>query len=749
MSNAIMKLMLTGDGDRSKKPLRFTALEAGSTIDISETGPVDTSYLVKRINGGSWTPAIGYGEVVLENVGDYVEYENRNPNNLSPTTSSSNYIKFVMTGKIDGSGNVMSLCNYSKVANDYAFLNLFHTCTALVSGPEIIADEFGIQATHDMYWGCSNLTYVPDFPPAKMSYQSCWGTFSSCSSLVKAPELPSIELADNCYESMFIDCTGLTTPPSKLPAMDLSQYKNVYLGMFTRCSKLESAPELPATKLCYRSYNGMFQYCSALKLAPELPATELADECYLRMFYYCSGLTTPPSILPAMNLEKNCYKEMFSQCGYLQSIPELPATYLNKSGVYNLMFSYCGRLTSVTLPKITFAVTGVMNQMFNWCTRLNYIKIGFNFWTDPYSGQNFTDNWVSSVSSSGTFEGPETLPIEFGTSRIPANWTVIGPKGINADNQTLYFWSGIAKENKIQYTAHTSNLKFEIVDGSLPTGLELTSDGKIKGTVNEEIITHIDVKISTLDGSDIEKTITINIEFHEVNAYDPVFYFPCVNENVVYVKNGNDSYPLYFNQISTSKPITFSIDENGINYLKIGTNASTYSNVYTLQAQNTSYNKFLNGKTDFTIFYKLKVNEMFTSGNRNLMEIRGGTGGKSLRIGIEYNSEGNFIFPYTDNYNCGDNNTFTFGSNADRALNLGQWYDIVITYESATKTYKCYIDKVHKTTSISNLDVAPTISYINIGSRTNEPNWSKSIDSQLSDITIWTKVLTDEEIQSL
>ena len=62
------------------------------------------------------------------------------------------------------------------------------------------------------------------------------------------------------------------------------------VGMFSGCSGLTAAPELPATSLAAYCYVNMFYDCSGLTAAPELPATSLAASCYANMFYGCSGL---------------------------------------------------------------------------------------------------------------------------------------------------------------------------------------------------------------------------------------------------------------------------------------------------------------------------------------------------------------------------------------------------------------------------------------------------------------------------
>lgn len=43
-----------------------------------------------------------------------------------------------------------------------------------------------------------------------------------------------------------------------------------------------------------RCYYKMFSGCTSLTTAPELPATTLADFCYYNMFYGCTNLQTAP-----------------------------------------------------------------------------------------------------------------------------------------------------------------------------------------------------------------------------------------------------------------------------------------------------------------------------------------------------------------------------------------------------------------------------------------------------------------------
>ena len=101
--------------------------------------------------------------------------------------------------------------------------------------------------------------------------------FSGCTSLTQAPELPATTLADDCYSYMFSGCTSLTQAP-ELPATTLAEF--CYAGMFKGCTSLTQAPELPATTLAELCYKYMFLGCTKLTQAPELQSTTLAESCY-------------------------------------------------------------------------------------------------------------------------------------------------------------------------------------------------------------------------------------------------------------------------------------------------------------------------------------------------------------------------------------------------------------------------------------------------------------------------------------
>ena len=96
--------------------------------------------------------------------------------------------------------------------------------------------------------------------------------------------------------------------------------------------------------------------------------------------------------LEQTKLAANCYASMFYRCTGLTSAPELPATALADHCYY---YMFCG------------------------CAKLSLIRVHFTAWVIQ------TINWVTGVSSAGTFYKPSALSEEFGESKIPTGWTVV------------------------------------------------------------------------------------------------------------------------------------------------------------------------------------------------------------------------------------------------------------------------------------------------------------------------------------
>ena len=147
----------------------------------------------------------------------------------------------------------------------------------------------------------------------------------------------SLSSKDYAFYGLFSNCTNIIeVSPNFLSATTL--VNGCYDYMFSYCTSLTTAPDLPATTLASNCYYYMFNGCTRLTTAPELPATTLANDCYAYMFQGCASLVTPPPILPATTLANDCYAYMFQGCTRLTTAPGLPATTLADS-CYSRMFA--------------------------------------------------------------------------------------------------------------------------------------------------------------------------------------------------------------------------------------------------------------------------------------------------------------------------------------------------------------------------------------------------------------------------
>ena len=349
-------------------PIEYDGLKmtstGNSTVALSQVGTAPTVDLKYSLDDGNTWVQWDFSAISL-NDGDSVCFKGQN---TAFGTGESNYNKFVMTGSIAASGNIMSIIdnganNTTTIPADYCFCSLFRECAPLTTVPELPATT--------LRWGC---------------YRSM---FQNCTSLTTAPALPATTLAENCYRSMFYDCTGLTTATT-LPATTLTTY--CYYYMFRGCTALTAAPALPATTLAASCYYGMFQNCTSLTIAPELPATTLAENCYRSMFHTCTSLTSAP-VLPATTLTQNCYRQMFQGCTNLNYIKCLAT---------DISASSC---TTNWVSDVAATGTFIKAENVSWSTGVSGIPTG---WTavGPYKGLKMTSTGNSTVALAQSGSAP-------------------------------------------------------------------------------------------------------------------------------------------------------------------------------------------------------------------------------------------------------------------------------------------------------------------------------------------------------
>ena len=252
-----------------------------------------------------------------------------------------------------------------------------------------------------------------------------YGLFNLYGNLTSLDNYISTFNGGNKYNHMFentnvYDCSKLNTGIKTINSGNALSY------MFYNCKYLVKLPELSATTLADRCYSNMFSNCTSLTTIPSdlLPATTLAERCYSYMFYGCTGLTTLPSnLLPATTLADMCYLGMFQGCTRLTTLPNLPATTLAVN-CYKVMFNNCTSLVETPagwyLPAQT-TTTNSCTAMFAYCSKLQKMAVS-------YSGTITSNHWqqfLSGVSSTGTFYYSKNQTEENIRSIVPSGWTLV------------------------------------------------------------------------------------------------------------------------------------------------------------------------------------------------------------------------------------------------------------------------------------------------------------------------------------
>lgn len=233
----------------------------------------------------------------------------------------------------------------------------------------------------------------------------------------------------NSFRKLFIDNTNLINA-NELSLSAITLKNSCYSDMFSGCTNLISAPELPATTLARGCYYNMFYNCTNLTTAPELPATILARECYYGMFMGCRSLITAPELLATASLNNDTYEVqfvyqyMFQNCTNLVYGPSiLPLTTVSNSS-YNGMFRNCVNLERAPEILATNVAHSAYDEMFSGCSKVNRIK--HMLLTYPANPTYRPNLWVSGVSATGTFIKNASMTNEWliGTNGIPSGWTV-------------------------------------------------------------------------------------------------------------------------------------------------------------------------------------------------------------------------------------------------------------------------------------------------------------------------------------
>ena len=348
-----------------------------------------------------------------------------------------------------------------------------------------------------MFKGCTRLTAAPALPATTLADNCYQSMFENCIALTKAPKLLAETLVGSCYANMFYGCTSLneitmiarTIPNNSLTgwvtnvaaAGDFYHHvkttalqtgvNGIPIGWVDRNEFYVEAVEggtlsFSGSGLQYSknwedwtsdgitsitlaagdivrfrgvrnggtiSSTGQFNVAgNILSLAAE-DYTSVTTGAFVGIFKDAEKLVSAADLVLPTTLQANCFKEMFSGCTSLTTPPTLSATTLS-ANCYEAMFQNCTSLTSSpTLPAETL-VDNCYKQMFSGCTKLNFVVLSA---TGNITANNYTDNWLENVASSGFMLKSRDLVLSIGdNSGVPTGWNPEAPFFIEAKAAT-------------------------------------------------------------------------------------------------------------------------------------------------------------------------------------------------------------------------------------------------------------------------------------------------------------------------
>ena len=210
------------------------------TVAITKVGSAPAITMQYSYDGVTWDawdltalPFGGNTKVYVRGVNNAKFATHGTNNTFTFSTDAFVYVSGIAEALLDGENEVL------KYSTPYTFKMLFKDQTALRE-----ADRLRFEAMTNS--------------------ESCYqAMFHSCSNLLSAPELPATTIGYSAYRSMFVYCISLIKVPSILPATKLRGWD--YAAMFYNCTSLVNAPELPAETLGTSCYYQMFYNCPSLK----------------------------------------------------------------------------------------------------------------------------------------------------------------------------------------------------------------------------------------------------------------------------------------------------------------------------------------------------------------------------------------------------------------------------------------------------------------------------------------------------
>ena len=466
-------------------PLTFTGLDPINTISLNQYGNITQETvdgLQYKLDDGEWQKYVPNTELTIS-ANHTVSFQDTYGLNFSQDYNKD-YFKFVMTGRFNANGNIMSLENFNgtfreEIRGGHTFARLFEDCESLLTPPKILCRtyETGNNFFYRMFYNCINLKKAANIYLQEITTNTCYEMYRNCTSLVNPPKVYSIDITDsstNQFNGFLRECTSLKYG---VDFSNLSRAGNyTFAQCYYKCINLETPGKIGSKLLINQAstFSNMYYCCTNLKYGPELDQvinTETTPQqnqtnTFYYMFYSCSNMKYGPSKINLTWLVNNSCSNMFNRCfkvenfmdissvqqlygteGHFQSfyqtcynLKEIPSEkFLQITGdlpiaCFRYAFNECQELTSAPdLPASGTLGNYCYQQMFFNCYKLTRIPkvlpahtIGDNCYNNMFSNC-YSITEVPTISAT-TFTGTHNLDNIFGAcislQEVPDTFTL-------------------------------------------------------------------------------------------------------------------------------------------------------------------------------------------------------------------------------------------------------------------------------------------------------------------------------------
>ena len=330
---------------------------------------------------------------------------------------------------------------------------MFAKCSGLIKTVSCNIKKFlGERCMYYMYEGCSNLQqclmtfsakYIPDECFAS-TFLNCYYLknafeinvdivgaygfnccYQNCVSLTKAPKITVTNSVENgSFQAMYDGCNNIVEAEGiyvdNLPDDSCS-------FTFANCSKLVSMPVITAKTFGSSACNSIFRNCTSLVELKPLNVENFSGKLSFQYAFANTGVTNLNNNI-FRNVKNSCnntFYNTFSGCLALKSVD----LFLDNSemGVYLMStFSGCSELETVNIELANpYGGNYLFSGTFADCSKINDVKVNFVSWgkKEGYDEQ-FFNNWLPNIGTSGIFRKPDVLPRIHGNACIPQFWSV-------------------------------------------------------------------------------------------------------------------------------------------------------------------------------------------------------------------------------------------------------------------------------------------------------------------------------------